>query len=37
MLTNLNLTDMEARNKVFRIEVIQAIRLEEDCFGSNLR
>jgi hypothetical protein len=37
MLTNLNLTDMETRNKVFRIEVIQAIRLEEDRFGSNLR
>jgi glycosyltransferase involved in cell wall biosynthesis len=33
MLTNLNLTDMETCYKVFRREVIQAIRLEEDRFG----
>src|SRR5438477_3297202 len=32
-LTNLNLTDMETCYKVFRREVIQAIRLEEDRFG----
>lgn len=33
MLTNLNLTDMETCYKVFRREVIQSIRLEEDRFG----
>jgi len=33
MLTNLNLTDMEACYKVFRREIIQAIRLDEDGFG----
>jgi len=33
MLTNLNMTDMETCYKVFRREVIQAIRLEEDRFG----
>src|SRR5437588_4210220 len=32
-LTNINLTDMETCYKVFRREVIQAIRLEEDRFG----
>ena len=32
-LTNLNLTDMETCYKVFRREVIQPIRLEEDRFG----
>jgi glycosyltransferase involved in cell wall biosynthesis len=32
-LTNLNLTDMETCYKVFRREVIQTIRLEEDRFG----
>jgi glycosyltransferase involved in cell wall biosynthesis len=32
-LTNLNLTDMETCYKVFRREVIQSIRLEEDRFG----
>jgi glycosyltransferase involved in cell wall biosynthesis len=33
MLTNLNLTDMETCYKVFRRDVIQAIRIEEDRFG----
>ncbi|MDD5260555.1 MAG: glycosyltransferase family 2 protein [Methylacidiphilales bacterium] len=33
MLTNLNLTDMETCFKVFRREVIQQIRIEEDRFG----
>jgi len=33
MATNLNLTDMEACYKVFRREIIQKIRLEEDRFG----
>jgi glycosyltransferase involved in cell wall biosynthesis len=32
-VTNLNLTDMETCYKVFRREVIQSIRLEEDRFG----
>ena len=33
MLTNINMTDMETCYKVFRRDVIQAIRLEEDRFG----
>ena len=33
MFTDLNLTDMETCYKVFRREVIQAIRIEEDRFG----
>jgi len=33
MFTNLNLTDMETCYKVFRREIIQAIRIEEDRFG----
>jgi glycosyltransferase involved in cell wall biosynthesis len=33
MLTNLNMTDMETCYKVFRREVIQSIRREEDRFG----
>jgi glycosyltransferase involved in cell wall biosynthesis len=33
MFTNLNLTDMETCYKVFRREVIQKIRVEEDRFG----
>jgi glycosyltransferase involved in cell wall biosynthesis len=33
MLTNLNLTDMEVCYKLFRREVLAAIRLEEDRFG----
>ncbi|MGA2100072.1 MAG: glycosyltransferase family 2 protein [Candidatus Sulfotelmatobacter sp.] len=33
MLTNLNMTDMETCYKVFRREVIQSLRLEEDRFG----
>ncbi len=33
MFTNLNLTDMETCYKVFRREVIQSIKLEEDRFG----
>jgi glycosyltransferase involved in cell wall biosynthesis len=33
MLTNLNMTDMETCYKIFRREVIQSIRLEEDRFG----
>lgn len=32
-LTNLNLTDMETCYKVFRTEVIRALRLREDRFG----
>ena len=33
MMTNLNLTDMEVGYKLFRREVVQAIRLREDRFG----
>ena len=33
MFTNLNLTDMETCYKMFRREVIQAIKIEEDRFG----
>jgi len=33
LLTNLNLTDMESGYKIFRIEVLQAISLEEKRFG----
>jgi len=33
MFTNLNLTDMETGYKVFRREVIQSIRLEQNRFG----
>lgn len=33
MLTNLNLSDMETCYKVFRREIIQTIRIEEDRFG----
>ncbi len=33
MFTNLNLTDMETGYKVFRREIIQNIRLEQDRFG----
>ena len=33
MLTNLNLTDIEAGYKLFRREVIQAITIEENRFG----
>ena len=33
MFTNLNLTDMECCYKVFRKEIIQAVRIEEDRFG----
>lgn len=33
MITNLNMSDMETCYKVFRREVIQSIRLEEDRFG----
>jgi glycosyltransferase involved in cell wall biosynthesis len=33
MLTNLNLTDMEACYKAFRREVLDGIRIEEDRFG----
>lgn len=33
MATNLNLTDMEAGYKVFKREIIQQIRIEEDRFG----
>lgn len=33
MFTNLNLTDMESGYKVFRREIIQAIRIEENRFG----
>jgi glycosyltransferase involved in cell wall biosynthesis len=33
MITNLNLTDMETCYKVFRSEVVRAIRVQEDRFG----
>jgi glycosyltransferase involved in cell wall biosynthesis len=33
MATNLNLTDMETCYKVFRREIIQSIRIQEDRFG----
>ena len=33
MCTNINLTDMETCYKMFRREVIQKIRIEEDRFG----
>jgi glycosyltransferase involved in cell wall biosynthesis len=33
MMTNLNLTDMETCYKVFRRDVLQRIRIEEDHFG----
>jgi hypothetical protein len=33
MLTNLNLTDMEVCYKVFRREVLERIRIEENRFG----
>lgn len=33
MFTNLNLSDMETGYKVFRREIIQALRLEQDRFG----
>jgi glycosyltransferase involved in cell wall biosynthesis len=33
MLTNINLTDMETCFKVFRREILQQIRIEEDRFG----
>jgi glycosyltransferase involved in cell wall biosynthesis len=33
MCTNLNLTDMETCYKVFRREIIQSIKIEEDRFG----
>jgi glycosyltransferase involved in cell wall biosynthesis len=33
MLTNINLTDMETCYKVFRREIIQSIKIEEDHFG----
>ena len=33
MFTNLNLTDMETCYKVFRREIIQSVRIEEDRFG----
>ncbi|HEY5956333.1 MAG TPA: bifunctional glycosyltransferase family 2/GtrA family protein [Polyangiaceae bacterium] len=33
MLTDLNLTDMESCYKVFRRDIIQSIRIEEDRFG----
>lgn len=33
MITNLNLTDMETGYKVFRREIIQSIKLEQDRFG----
>ncbi len=33
MFTNLNLSDMETGYKVFRREIIQSIRLEQDRFG----
>ena len=33
MMTDLNLTDMETCYKVFRREIIQGIRIEEDRFG----
>ena len=33
MFTNLNLTDMETCYKVFRREIIQGIKIEENRFG----
>lgn len=33
MMTNLNLTDMEVCYKVFRREVLQSLKIEEDRFG----
>ena len=33
MVTNINLTDMETGYKAFRRSVLEAITLEEDCFG----
>src|SRR6185369_15024891 len=33
MATNLNLSDMETCYKVFRREIIQKVRIEEDRFG----
>jgi hypothetical protein len=33
IFTNLNLTDMEVCYKVFRREILQEIRIEEDRFG----
>ncbi len=33
MFTNLNLTDMETCYKVFRVEVVKAIKITEDRFG----
>jgi glycosyltransferase involved in cell wall biosynthesis len=33
MITNLNLTDMETCYKVFRVEVVRAIKIQEDRFG----
>ena len=33
MLTNINLTDMETCYKIFRREIIQSIKIEEDRFG----
>ena len=33
MFTNLNLTDMETCYKVFRREIIQSVKIEEDRFG----
>jgi glycosyltransferase involved in cell wall biosynthesis len=33
MFSNLNLTDMETCFKIFRREIVQAIRIEEDRFG----
>jgi len=33
MITNMNLTDMETCYKVFRAEVVRAIRIQEDRFG----
>src|SRR5262249_9119663 len=33
MMTNLNLTDMEAGYKAFRREIVQGIRIEENRFG----
>jgi hypothetical protein len=33
MFTNLNLTDMETCYKVFKREIIQSIRIEENRFG----
>lgn len=33
MLTNINLTDMETCYKVFKREIIQSIKIEEDRFG----